>query len=127
MCDKVKIKFEETGYINSNVFNAWVKVVFIPDIIERRKKYNYSSPAVLIINGCPSHNTKVLYDSCNDKNNVYTSILIRRKLDDFDKIYPFWERHQVTEIIRKMHKKNDYDDSTKKYFYNSFKFNYSFW
>lgn len=69
VCDKVKIKFEETGYINIEVFNVCLIDVFIPEVIERRRKLNYTGPAVLIIDGCPSHYTKVLFDSC-DANNV---------------------------------------------------------
>lgn len=66
--DKVVIKYQETGYINSDVFNYWVTEVFIPEVNERRKKFNYSGPAVLIIDGCPSHYTDVLFDSCNQNN-----------------------------------------------------------
>lgn len=65
---KVKVKYQETGYINSEVFDDWVEQIFIPDVNERRRTYNYSGPAVLILDGCPSHFTKKFFDLCNANN-----------------------------------------------------------
>lgn len=67
--DKVKIEHEETGYINSKIFDAWLEKVFIPEVNRRRLFYNYFGPAVLILDGCPSHYTNRLYDLCN-KNTI---------------------------------------------------------
>ena len=69
LSDKVMILCEDTGYINSEIFNKWLSDLFIPEVQERRRKFNYTGPAVLILDGCPSHYTNDLYDLCN-KNNI---------------------------------------------------------
>ena len=68
LCGMIKIEHEETGYVNSEVFNAWINKVFIPAVTSRRLEYNYTGPAVLIIDGCPSHYTEELFDACNSHN-----------------------------------------------------------
>lgn len=66
--DKVMIEPEETGYINSEIFNEWVDKIFIPEVQERRKRFNYTGPAVLILDGCSSHYTEELFDACQANN-----------------------------------------------------------
>ena len=63
--NKLRIEHEDTGYINSKIFDAWLEKVFIPEVNKRRLDYNYTGPAVLILDGCPSHYTDKLFDLCN--------------------------------------------------------------
>lgn len=66
--DKVMIEPDETGYINSEIFNEWIDNIFIPEVQERRKKFNYDGPAVLILDGCSSHYTEELFNACEINN-----------------------------------------------------------
>ena len=66
--DKVMLEPEETGYINSEIFNEWIEKIFIPEVQERRRRFNYTGPAVLILDGCTSHYTEELFDACQANN-----------------------------------------------------------
>lgn len=53
----IDIERSATGFINSELFEHWFKNVFVKEIQERRKKFNYYGYAVLLIDGCSSHLT----------------------------------------------------------------------
>ncbi len=63
--NKLRIEHDETGYINSKIFDIWTEKIFIPEVNRRRLEFNYTGPAVLILDGCPSHYTEKLFDLCN--------------------------------------------------------------
>lgn len=66
--DKVLIEYSESGYINGQLFDHWIENVFVPYIKEKRLKYKYDGPALLLLDGCSSHYTKKFFQACNDNN-----------------------------------------------------------
>ena len=67
--DKIMIKDSESGYINSEIYDDWMNSVFFPGLKERREKFSYEGPAVLLLDGCSSHLTQNMIQEC-DANNV---------------------------------------------------------
>ena len=60
----------ESGYINTDAFSHWFTTIFLPNLREARKKYNYYGPAVLIMDGLAAHKIAI------QKLNIYNDNLI---------------------------------------------------
>lgn len=68
IADKLYISDNESGFITGDIFDTWVKSILIPYVQEKRKQFNYSGPAVLLLDGCSCHYTSTLYRLCNENN-----------------------------------------------------------
>ena len=66
--DKVLLEYSESGYINGQLFDHWIEDVFVPYIKEKRLKYKYDGPALLLLDGCSSHYTKKFFQACIENN-----------------------------------------------------------
>lgn len=64
--DQAMIGYSESGFINSELFNDWLEKVLVPYMVESRKKYQYSGPAVLLLDGCSSHITTKFFEVCEE-------------------------------------------------------------
>ena len=53
--DKIKIAYQDKGFINTGLFDTWFEDIYLKEIKERRIKYNYDGFSVLILDGCSSH------------------------------------------------------------------------
>jgi hypothetical protein len=45
----------ERGFIDRQLFDLWAETVFFPEIGRQRLEYQYGGDAVLILDGCTSH------------------------------------------------------------------------
>ena len=66
--DKISIEQAESGYINSAIFDKWLKEVFIVHVEKSRKEFDYAGPGILLLDGCSVHITEYLYDLCEEIN-----------------------------------------------------------
>ena len=66
--DKIFIEKSESGYVNSCIFDEWLKEVFKIHIEKSRKEYEYEGPGILLLEGCFVHITDYLYDLFEELN-----------------------------------------------------------
>ena len=56
--ESIDIKYQNKGFLNSEIFMHWFSKIFVPHLINKRKAKNYYGPALLILDGFSAH-TKV--------------------------------------------------------------------
>jgi hypothetical protein len=61
---------QSNGFIDRKLFEWWSAEIFIPEIGQRRGKYHYHGPALLILDGCTAHNGNFFLDMCLEHNVV---------------------------------------------------------
>lgn len=60
----VSFKFRSNGFIDTAIFNDWAYETLFPSLQERRKLYNYTGDAVVILDGCSCHINDFFLDEC---------------------------------------------------------------
>jgi hypothetical protein len=64
--EKVEVYTQKKGFIDQSIFEDWAKDIFIPEIRRRRELYQYSGPAILILDNCSCHHGPVFRQLCID-------------------------------------------------------------
>lgn len=55
---------QENGFITAHIWDYWAEEIIFPEIIQRRKKYNYSGPILLLIDGCSALFSEYFLQEC---------------------------------------------------------------
>ena len=55
---------QENGFITAHIWDYWAAEILFPVIIQRRKKYNYSGPILLLLDGCSAHFSEYFLKEC---------------------------------------------------------------
>jgi hypothetical protein len=66
--DKVLFVHREGGFIDRILFDLWVETVLFPGIPRRRIEYQYEGNAILILDGCPLHESDWFLDEALTQN-----------------------------------------------------------
>jgi hypothetical protein len=53
--EKVEVYSQAKGYIDTQIFEAWLENTFIPEVKKRREMHGYAGHAVLIQDNCTAH------------------------------------------------------------------------
>ena len=61
---------QESGFINTELFDYWAESVLFPEIERKRILLNYKGDAILMLDGCTSHFSDFFQDECT-YNGVY--------------------------------------------------------
>jgi hypothetical protein len=62
--DKVGLTHQESGFINTELFNSWVVDVLLPRVDIRRAELSYQGWAVLLLDGCSCHCSEQTSEQC---------------------------------------------------------------
>ena len=54
--------YQCNGYMNGDLFIRWLNETFVPEVKERRSKYNYTGKAYLIMDGFSGHTSQEVMD-----------------------------------------------------------------
>ena len=60
----VVVVSQENGFVNSASFAYWADICFFPEVMRRRKLYNYTGTVILTMDGCSSHFSDYVLDEC---------------------------------------------------------------
>ena len=60
------IKFQENGFISTEIFNEWAYEIFFPDLMRKRIEKNYLGLALLLLDGCSCHISDYFLDLCTE-------------------------------------------------------------
>ena len=63
--DTVMIVSQENGFINAAIFAFWADMILFPEILRRRKAFNYTGTVVITMDGCSSHFSDYFLDECS--------------------------------------------------------------
>jgi hypothetical protein len=66
--EKITVSHQQKGFMVTTIFEKWFGDIFLEEILRRRLVYEYDGPAFLIIDGCTSHDSDLVYDLCLDNN-----------------------------------------------------------
>jgi hypothetical protein len=64
--DKVTLRFQESGFMNTALFEQWMMDEFLPLVRARREKLGYVGPAFLILDGMSAHDSDWFFCACDD-------------------------------------------------------------
>jgi hypothetical protein len=53
--EKVTVKSQPHGFINTSIFDSWFEETFIPELRRRRETFEYAGPAVILLDNCSCH------------------------------------------------------------------------
>jgi hypothetical protein len=53
--EKVLVRSQPHGFVNTQLFDDWLETIFIPELVERRARFTYNGPAVLLLDNCSAH------------------------------------------------------------------------
>jgi hypothetical protein len=56
--EKVMLRSQPKGYVDIQIFEAWMTDIFLPELLQRRASTGYGGAAVLILDNCTSHGTE---------------------------------------------------------------------
>jgi hypothetical protein len=62
--EKVTIRSQRHGFIDTRIFDSWFEETFIPELLRRRAVHGYQGPAVLLIDNCSAHNGPRFHELC---------------------------------------------------------------
>ena len=68
--DKVHYARSETGFMNTRLFLDWAEHTFLPEVRARRLLFQYSGPAILMLDGFGVHHSETFEKLCEDENIV---------------------------------------------------------
>lgn len=68
--DKVHYARSDTGLMNTRLFLDWVEHTFLPEVRARRLLFQYSGPAILMLDGLAVHHSERFEKLCEDENIV---------------------------------------------------------
>jgi hypothetical protein len=66
--EKIAVVHQQKGFMVTAIFEQWFCDIFLQELMKRRAIYEYNGPAFLIIDGCTSHDSDLVYDLCLDHN-----------------------------------------------------------
>lgn len=55
---------QENGFITAHIWDYWADEILFPEVIQRRNKYNYSGPILLLLDGCSAHFSEYFLQEC---------------------------------------------------------------
>jgi hypothetical protein len=58
--EKVEVYNQKKGYVDRDIFEDWIQDLLLPEIQNRRDRYNYQGQAVLILDNCSAHKSLLL-------------------------------------------------------------------
>jgi hypothetical protein len=64
------------------MFNNWVKDTFVPELIDRRRKWSYDGPAFFILDNCPVHRGDDFAGLCEENRIVPVFLSHPRQTND---------------------------------------------
>jgi hypothetical protein len=64
--DRVTLKFQESGFMNTSLFEQWMMDEFLPSVRTRRARLGYTGPAFLILDGMSAHDSDWFFLACDD-------------------------------------------------------------
>jgi hypothetical protein len=64
--DNCFIYSQRNSFIDIEIFSDWVKDTFVPELIERRRRWSYDGPAFLILDNCSAHRGDDFAAMCQD-------------------------------------------------------------
>ena len=64
--DNIFIRYQENGFITTEIFNEWAREIFSPEIMRKRILLDYSGLVLLILDGCSCHISDEFLDLCTD-------------------------------------------------------------
>jgi hypothetical protein len=62
--EKVTIRSQPHGFIDTRIFDSWCETTFIPELHKRRMTHGYEGPAVLFLDNCSAHNGARFHEIC---------------------------------------------------------------
>jgi hypothetical protein len=62
--EKLDVYYQAKGYIDRDIFEDWFKDTFLAEVVQRRAKHEYRSPAYLIMDHCPDHPGEQFAEMC---------------------------------------------------------------
>jgi hypothetical protein len=62
--EKVTIKSQPNGFINTPIFDSWVQETFLPELRRRREVFDYEGPALLLMDNCTAHQSPEFREIC---------------------------------------------------------------
>ena len=68
--DKVHYARSDTGFMNTRIFLDWAEHTFLPEVRARRALFQYSGPAILLLDGFGVHHCETFETLCEDENIV---------------------------------------------------------
>ena len=70
--DSIEVHHQNKGFLNAAIFAHWFSDIFIPHLLEKRKRKHYEGPALLILDGFSAHTkvTETLTDEVLSKFNL---------------------------------------------------------
>ena len=68
ICDKVIYGRSETGFMNQELFLSWTRTSFIPEMKEKRARYSYDGPILLIMDGYGVHDCDQFREILSEEN-----------------------------------------------------------
>lgn len=73
--DKVVFKHTPTTFITRELFEDWFQSVFLPEVLERRRRFVLpSQPAFLVLDQCRSHSSAVVDELCSLNNIIFIKL-----------------------------------------------------
>lgn len=58
------IVYQESGFINAELFAYWADQILFKEIARRREQYNYHGTALLLMDNCTAHLSDLFTDEC---------------------------------------------------------------
>ena len=62
--DVARLVYQQTGFIDYDLFDKWANEIFFPEIERRRVQYDYTGDCLLIIDPCNVHASDDFMDQC---------------------------------------------------------------
>jgi hypothetical protein len=64
--EKVSIRSQLRGFVDTELFDSWLEFIFLPELAERRRHYNYTGPAILLLDNCSAHKSARFQGLCEE-------------------------------------------------------------
>ncbi|KAK8866913.1 hypothetical protein M9Y10_009881 [Tritrichomonas musculus] len=60
----VEVVFQANGFVAGSLFDYWSQTIFFPEVKEKRIKYQYQGPVLLLFDGCTAYSSDFFLDEC---------------------------------------------------------------
>jgi transposase len=64
----VEIKYQTKGFVDRDIVEYWFSSIFLPEIRQNQKTFNYNGKTILILDNCTCHNSDYIDDICFENN-----------------------------------------------------------